>query len=168
MENHTHSHARPQRDMSHIKGWGVDLDHKNRPAYPMEHTPPRLDNRPTHEPEQQHSDVTVFHSTERPSLTPVFGTTVPPKGLSGLIRSAAFKLSENDIRHWLMLLMADRVDMVEGLGADLLQGKVPNVFAEMGIKAEWEHNPAGLVKKAAIASAVVGLGYYLFKRRRDR
>ena len=41
----THSHAivRPKRDMSHIQGWGADLDHKDRPGYPMERTPPRLE-----------------------------------------------------------------------------------------------------------------------------
>ena len=32
-------------DFSHIKGWGSDLDHKNRPAYPMERKPPRLEGR---------------------------------------------------------------------------------------------------------------------------
>jgi hypothetical protein len=38
----------------------------------------------------------------------------------------------------------------------------------MGIKAEWKHNPAGLVKKAAIATAVVGTAVYLAKRRKQR
>src|SRR5690606_349093 len=28
---------------------------------------------------------------------------LPPKGLSGMIRRAAFRYSENDLRHWLML-----------------------------------------------------------------
>jgi hypothetical protein len=35
----------------------------------------------------------------------------------------------------------------------------------MGIKSEWEHNKAGLVKKAVIAGAVVGTAVYLMRRR---
>jgi hypothetical protein len=37
----------------------------------------------------------------------------------------------------------------------------------MGIKAEWEHNKAGLVRKAAIGAAVAGVAWYLLKRRRS-
>lgn len=48
---------------------------------------------------------------------------------------------------------------------DLAKGRVPNVLGEMGIKAEWQHNRVGLVKKAAVATAIVGIGYYLLKRR---
>ena len=39
------------------------------------------------------------------------------------------------------------------------------VLGEMGIKAEWEHNRAGLVKKAVLAGAVVGTAVYLMRRR---
>jgi hypothetical protein len=154
-------------DMAHIQGWGADLDRKNRPAVPMERTPPRLDFQPDHI-EQQQTDIAVFVSPERPSITPLFGTSVPPSGISGMIRAAAFKTTENDIRHWLLLILADRVNMVEGLVDDLSRGHVPNVLGEMGIKAEWKHNPAGLVKKAAVAGAVVGIAWYLMGRRRER
>jgi hypothetical protein len=85
-----------------------------------------------------------------------------------MIRRAAYKMTENDVRHWLMLLLADRVNVVEGIVDDLAHGKVPNLLGEMGIKAEWKHNPAGLVKKAAIATAVVGTAVYLAKRRKQR
>ena len=71
-----------------------------------------------HEPSEQPRTVKVFHSTERPGLTPVFGTSTPPSGVSGLIRGVAFRYSENDLRHWLMLLFADRVNVVEGLLED--------------------------------------------------
>ena len=151
-------------DMRHIQGWGADLDLKNRPAVPMEHIPPRLEHPAPAHIEQQQTDIPVFVSPERPSITPLFGTSVPPSGISGMIRAAAFKSTENDLRHWLLLLLADRVNMVEGLVDDLSRGHVPNVLGEMGIKAEWKHNPAGLVKKAAIASAVVGAAWYLMKR----
>jgi hypothetical protein len=171
--DHQNDHAmqprRPTREqLAHIQGWGVDLDHKNRPAVPMERTPARLIPEPKGPIEQQREDVEVFVSPERPGITPLFGTAQPPRGLSGMIRRAAYKLTENDVRHWLLLLVADRVNMVEGIGEDLARGHVPNVFAEMGIKAEWKHNPAGLVKKAAITTAVAGGIWYLMSRRSRR
>lgn len=164
-----HMPDRPVVDRAAIQGWGADLDRKDRPAVPMERTPPRLpENVRQHEPEQQLQDIEVFVSPERPGITPLFGTSTPPSGLSGWIRRAAYKLTENDIRHWLMLMLADRVNAVEGLGQDLSRGKVPNVLGEMGIKAEWQHNKAGLVKKAAVTTAVFGIGWYLLRRRSER
>jgi hypothetical protein len=156
------------RDLSHIQGWGADLDRKNRPAVPMERTPPRLEGVHWDQPEQQPMKVKVFHSPERPGMTPVFGTAQPPRGLSGLIRAAAFRTTEADVRHWLLLLLADRVNVVEGIGEDLMRGHIPNVLGEMGIRAELKHNPQGLVKKAAVTAAVLGIGYYLLSRRRSR
>ncbi|GAC1412204.1 MAG: hypothetical protein NVSMB6_14000 [Burkholderiaceae bacterium] len=164
-EHACHIQKRQKADLSHIHGWGADLDHANRPAYPMERTPPRLDNPPTGPLADQPVNMTVFHSIERPGITPVFGTSAPPTGLSGKIRAFAYKLSESDIRHWLLLLLADRVNVVEGIGEDLMNGKVPNVLAEMGIAAEFKHNPAGLARKAVVATAVIGASYYFLKRR---
>jgi hypothetical protein len=119
------------------------------------------------QPSPQQSNVKVFHSNERPGMTPVYGTTVPPSGLSGKMRELAFRYSENDIRHWLILLAADRVNVGEGLLSDLAHGHVPNIFAEMGGPAEWRYNRAGFVKKALIVSATVGVAVYLLRRRRE-
>ncbi len=165
---HTHPTRRSRAELEAIQGWGADLDRKDRPGVPMERTPPRfLDGKHWDQPEQQKQNIEVLVSPERPGLTPVFGTSAPPAGLSGMIRRAAFKLTENDIRHWLLLLVADRVNMVEGIGQDLSRGHMPNIFAEMGIKSEWRHNKAGLMRKAAVAAALVGLGYYLLQRQDD-
>jgi hypothetical protein len=153
-----------RRDMRHIAGWGADLDRKNRPAVPMERTPPRLPGGPVGTPSQQPQHMEILVSPERPHITPLFGTSVPPQGLSGMLRRAAFKLTENDVRHFMLLLMADRINVVEGLGQDLLDGKVPNILAEMGIKAEWQHNRAGLIRKVALGAAIGGLAYYLSRR----
>jgi hypothetical protein len=58
-------------------------------------------------------------------------------------------------------MMADRVNAVEGVVQDLAGGRVPNVFAESGWKAEWQHNRAHLVGrvllKTVAVSAVVGM-----------
>jgi len=168
--SHVHGAIAPRRptraQLAHIQGWGADLDRKDRPGVPMERTPPRFINVPDGDPKPQEERVEVLVSTERPGRTPLFGTVQPPSGLSGMIRRQAFKLTENDVRHWLLLLVADRVNMVEGIGEDLASGKIPNVLAEMGIKAEFQHNKAGLAKKVALGVAVVGTAVYLMKRRR--
>jgi hypothetical protein len=155
------------RETGHIQGWGADVDPANRPGYPMERTPPRLDNVHWDAPSQQQPRVKVFHSVERPGITPVFGTSTPPTGLSGMMRSVAFRFSENDLRHWLILLAADRVNVGEGVLSDLAHGHLPNVFHEMGLRAEWRYNRAGLVKKAVVASALLGAAIYLMRRRRN-
>ena len=156
-------------DHAHIVGWGADLDKKNRPAVPMERTPPRLTNPPLTDPSQQPVTVKVLTSTERPGITPIFGSPNPPSGVSGAMRSLAFKWSENDLRHWLLLRAADRVNMVEGIVEDLSKGVVPNVFAEMGIRSAWKHDRAGVVRKALIATAIVGVAVYqLQKPKRTR
>jgi hypothetical protein len=151
------------KDFSHIKGWGIDADPKNDPTYPMK--PHRTDaeqtgyswERPTLQPET----VEVLQSNERPNLTAVFGTSTPPSGLSGMIRRYAFKYSEGSWGHWIPLLLADRVNVVEGVIDDIRHGHVPNIFAEKGWKAEWKHNPKGLVTKVAttvlVATALVAL-----------
>lgn len=159
---------RPSRqELQHINGWGADLDHKDRPGVPMERTPPRFIHQPEGELPQQAERVEVLVSPERPGITQLFGTGQPPSGLSGMIRRLAFKSTENDLRHWLLLLLADRVNVVEGIADDLARGHIPNVLGEMGIKAELKHNPAGLAKKALITTAVVGGVWYLLKRRSE-
>ncbi|MCC2974369.1 hypothetical protein [Massilia sp. IC2-476] len=167
MDYDLNRHSPPVEQLQRIPGWGSDLDKKNRPAVPMERTPPRFIHVPQGQPVQQAQTVEVFCSPERPGITPIFGTAEPPKWLSGAIRRLAYKLPENDLRHWLMLIAADRVNMVEGIVEDLAQGHVPNVLGEMGIRSELRHNPAGLVRKALIATVVVGGFMALRKRRRS-
>ena len=116
---------------AHIPGWGVDLAHADRPAVPMERTPPRLDVPWSDPPPQQPMTVEVLKSVERPEHSRTFGTRLPPKGLSGVMRRAAFKRSENDVGHWLMLIAADRVNVVEGLAQDLKRS--PAKLAAVGI-----------------------------------
>jgi hypothetical protein len=159
-------HQIPREDLQRIPGWGSDLDRKDWPAVPMERTPPRFIHVSNGQPVQQAQTVEVFCSPERPGITPIFGTVQPPKGLSGMIRRAAYKLTENDVRHWLMLMLADRVDAVEGIVDDLRHGQVPNVLGEMGIRAELRHNPGGLARKALVATAVAGGAMYLLSHRK--
>jgi hypothetical protein len=144
------------KDPSQIKGWGVDADPKNDPTYPM-----RNRNDGEHagysweRPPQQPITVEVLHSNERPDVTAVFGTSTPPSGLSGVLRRIAFGYSESSYGHWLPLVLADRVGVVEGVLSDLKHGQVPNVFAERGWKAEWEHNRTSLVRRILVGVALV-------------
>ena len=160
--------ARPfdRSRVAHIPGWGADLEKSQRPAVPMERRPPRLANAPIPRPARQSDDGDVLHSTERPGLTPVFGTTAPPRGMSGGMRRWAFRYAENDLRHWLMLLAADRVNVVEGLLSDLGRGHVPNLAAEMGWRAEVKHNPVGAARKVAVVAAAAGLLWWWYRRDR--
>jgi len=166
---HTENTNPLSRQLAHpadVHGWGADLDRENRPAVPKERTPPRLANPPWDKPPAQPQHVKVLHSNERPGITPVFGTSTPPSGVSGKMREFAFRFSENDIRHWLTLLAADRVNVGEGLLSDLAEGHIPNIFAEMGGPAEWRYNRTGFLKKALLVSAVAAAAVYMARRRR--
>ncbi|MBB1600424.1 hypothetical protein [Variovorax sp. UMC13] len=153
---------------AHIPGWGADLDHANRPAYPRERTPPRLEGVHWDQPSPQPERIEVLTSLEHPVRPPLFGTGPAPAGLSGSIRRYAFGFSENDVRHWLLLLFADRVNVGEGVLGDLARGHVPNLYAEMGGRAELRHNPIGVARKVALLAAVVGMVYVTRKRRSGR
>jgi hypothetical protein len=142
---------------SQLPGWNIDNDPENDPTYPMRtRTPDDHKGYSWERPTQQPINIEVLHSIERPNVTAVFGTSVPPSGLSGVIRRFAFKYSENSYLHWLPLLVADRVNVVEGIIDDLAHGHVPNIFAEKGYKTEWKHDRAGLIIKLATAAALVG------------
>jgi hypothetical protein len=43
-------------------------------------------------------------------MPPVFGTAVPPRGLSGAIRLLAYRLPDHYPSHWFLLMIGDRVD----------------------------------------------------------
>jgi hypothetical protein len=106
-----------------IPGWGADLDRANRPAVPMERTPPRLEGVHWEQVPPQPQRVEILKSTEHFTMPPVFGTSAPPHGVSGWMRRCAFHHSENDLRHWLMLMAADRVDVVESAVCDAAKSR---------------------------------------------
>ena len=98
-----------------IEGWGVDRDPKARPGVPMELGPHPVGGAHWKEPTRQHSDVPVFKHKALKELTPVYGTAAPPKGLSGVIRKLAYESPTHKTKHWLLLMLADRVDVMEHL-----------------------------------------------------
>lgn len=56
-----------------------------------------------------------------------------------MFRRAAFRYSENDLRHWLMLMGADRVNVVEGMAGDVRRSpaKTALVVGGIGLAAWW-------------------------------
>lgn len=104
--------------------------------------------------QQQPRSVEVLQSNERPTLTRVFGTSVPPSGVSGMLRRYAFRFSEGSAGHWLTLILADRINAVEGIADDLRHGTVPNIFAERGWHAAWKYDRTNVIKKVAIGAAL--------------
>jgi hypothetical protein len=165
MENLSHIQSSPGIDTTAIKGWAVDADPENDPTYPMQmRTDDPHRGYTWKRPDQQPEEVEQLHSIERPNLSAVFGATVPPSGLSGMIRRRAFDYSENSYAHWLPLMLADRINMVEGVLSDLAKGHIPNFFSENGMKAEWKHDKTRVLTKVAIGAAAVGLLVWLAKR----
>jgi hypothetical protein len=151
---------------SSVAGWGSDLDPATRPGVPRDKAPDigvehlYIDITPQRPPHRIHK------STEHGQLTPVFGTSCPPKGLSGWLRDMAYRLSEGRPTRWMTLMFADRVDMVEGVVADLARLRPPNVVREMGLRSEWRYNRKRVVKAAAVAAALGAI--YLLTRRKWR
>ena len=78
----------PEQLRARIPGWGVDLDPADRPTVPRE--PRGLETGAHWElPEQQDEAATYGgpreRSVEHERLTPVFGTSCPPHGVSTVI-----------------------------------------------------------------------------------
>jgi hypothetical protein len=151
----------------HIPGWGIDADPENDPTYPMkvwngaDHQRLNYERAP-----QQPQRMEILKSIERPTITRVFGTSVPPTGLSGQLRRYAYKYSEATTAHWMTLILADRVNVVEGLIDDFKKGTVPNIFKERGWNAEWKYNRADLLQKVVTTLVVTTVVLSLFSSRR--
>lgn len=155
-------------DYKNIPGWGMDTDPENEPTYPMKNYTGDDHNRIHYERSpQQPLTVEILQSIERPAPTAVFGATVPPSGLSGVIRRYAFKNSEDRYRHWIPLILADRINMFEGLIDDIKHGYVPNMVKERGWAMEWKYNRVRFLEKIAItALATTAVVAWICKKRR--
>lgn len=124
-----------------IPGWGADLDPANRPAVPQEQFDPRASGAHWDFPERQPELWPRERSIEHKFLTPVFGTSCPPKGLSGVMRKLAYRrYSEARAAHWLILLASDRVDAVESHLRSFATLRPDNPVTQTGITSELTHH----------------------------
>ena len=151
-----------------IPGWGSDLDAARRPGVPRDKAPHLGAEHLYPSFPRQEPKFTIFKSTEHGQLTPVFGTSCPPSGLSGRLRAFGYRFSEGRLTRWLTLLFADRVNVVEGIVDDLAHGHIPNVPREMGLATEWRYNRQAFVTKTAITVGVAAVAYMAWRSYRTR
>ncbi|GGF28412.1 hypothetical protein [Flavobacterium limi] len=143
---------------SHIKGWGIDINPSNDPTYPI-----KKRNNAEHEgyvwerPQQQEETVEILQSVERPNITAVYGTARPPSGLSGMIRRLAYQYSESSYGRWLPLVLADRIQVAEGILEDFSKGYIPNIPKEIGMKSDWKYNKKAFFTKLTIGALLVAV-----------
>jgi len=160
------ANAHPRIDPATVVGWGVDADPENDPTWPMRDR--SGDDGPGMNwtrPQVQDADVEILQSVEHKSQPASVGTSTPPHGPSGTLRRQAFRFSESQWGHWLLLMLADRVNTVEGLFEDIGRGRMPNPLVEMGVvpRARSREAAAGTAFVAGVA--VVG-AILLLRRRR--
>lgn len=124
-----------------IPGWGADLDPADRPAFPREQ-PGIVTGAHWHLPVQQAETRPRERSVEHERLTPVFGTAQPLHGPAGAIRRLAYaRYSEGQTPHWMLLVLADRVDAFSAHVASLISRRPDQPFTQTGIAGEWGHRP---------------------------
>jgi hypothetical protein len=138
-----------------IPGWGVDLDPRDRPSVPKEQFDPGATGAhwgfPDRQPELRPRERSIEHAT----LTPVFGTSCPTKGLSGRLRRLAYaRFSEARAAHWLILLGADRIDTLESALTSAVTLRPDNPVAETGVVSEFSHR--GWTSRRGVRRADVG------------
>jgi hypothetical protein len=125
-----------------IPGWGADLDPADRHAVSRERFDPAASGAHWDFPDRQEERWPRERSIEHGTLPPVFGTTCPPKGLSGLIRRYSYRrYSEARAAHWLLLIAADRVDAIEAHLHSFVTAHPDNPITETGVLTEPAHHP---------------------------
>jgi hypothetical protein len=124
--------------------WGVDLDLSRRPGVPMMREPQPWPNTRYPPERQQGEPASPMHGRPNKELPPVFGTSTPLKGLSGVVRKLAYSLPDHKPSHWLLMLLGDRVDLWETRARRYLPVVVPLAalaFIGRSLLTETPHKP---------------------------
>jgi hypothetical protein len=100
---------------------GADLAPGARPGVPMEHQTRALTPTAPEQIEHMRPRRGLTHRKELRSMTPVFGTAQPLHGVSGMLRRVAYSTRETRAKHWMLLLLADRVNVLEHRLAKLVK-----------------------------------------------
>jgi hypothetical protein len=130
---------------------GYDRDPARRPGVPMHAPPSRATGAPDTEPVPQPGSGERTHRAGLDRPTPVFGTAQPLHGLSGILRRVAYDIPEHHARHWMVLMAADRIDVLEDRAGALLARPLEAIGA---------HGPARRVRAHPLpflAGAMTGL-----------
>jgi hypothetical protein len=116
--------------------WGVDLDPARRPGVPMQRTDPQPLPNTRYPPERQPGlPASPMHGRPNKQMPPVFGTSTPLKGLSGVVRRFAYRLPDHYPSHWLLKMLGDRVDFWEYRAKKYLPVVVPLVAVGLIVRA---------------------------------
>jgi hypothetical protein len=138
-DKRTPTEAREQL-RARIPGWGADLDPADRPSHPKLVYAPDTTGAHWDFPERQPEKRPRERSIEHAFVTPVFGTAQPLAGASGAIRRYSYaRFSEGRLAHWMLLVLADRVDAWEQHLRSFATLRPDNPITETGIKAEFTH-----------------------------
>jgi hypothetical protein len=117
------------------RGIGSDSSPLQRPGVPQEQQPPQpLASAHWLQPDRQQAseEPLVGHGL---TLTPVFSTALPTRGLSGVLRRVAYRVPDYKARRWLLLMAADRIDVLEHRPARLLKWGALLGLAGLGVAA---------------------------------
>jgi hypothetical protein len=102
-----------------------DLDPARRPGVPMHRPPQPWPNSRFPPARMQARPASLLHGRPHKQMPPVYSTAVPPRGVSGALRRAAYRIPDHDPNHWVMLLLADRVDAWGARGWKLVRAVAP-------------------------------------------
>jgi hypothetical protein len=153
-----------------IPGWGVDRDPHDRPSVPRLQYDPGSTGAHWEFPERQEERWPRERSIEHKFLTPVFGTSCPPHGVSGAIRRYSYRrFSEARAAHWLLLIAADRIDSMGSSVRSYLTLRPDNPITETGVLAEFRYHGVSSrkghdrvdVKHQALDPLIVGAPWLL-------
>jgi hypothetical protein len=145
----------PDQLRARIPGWGADLDPKDRPSVPKQQWQEGFSGAHWDFPERQTERWPRERSIEHAFLTPVFGTSCPPKALSGVLRKLAYRrYSEARAAHWLILIAADRVDAWESHLRSFATAHPDNPVTETGVLSEFRRH--GIRSRVGRGRADVG------------
>jgi hypothetical protein len=97
-------------NVAHPPWWGVDLDPERRPGRLRVRDPKPFPNTRFPPERQAGTPSAPKHGRPNKPMPPVFGTAQPPHGLSGAIRLFAARFPDHYPSHWLLKMLADRVD----------------------------------------------------------
>lgn len=135
---------------------GVDAAAERRPGVPMAAHPRPAAGAHWQRPERQPGSEHHLHHAGIERATPVVGTAQPLRGASGLIRRRAYRIPEHHARHWALLMLADRVDVLE----DRLGGSLGSRLRAAGLErigGRVERNPL------AALGIIIGAAWFLKK-----
>ena len=95
--------------------WAIDAGLENRPGVPRETEPHPVAGTHWTEPPNQTVTAPILIRSDLDRPTPVFSTALPPKGAIAQLRAIAYRIPDRFVRHWVLLLVADRMDALKNL-----------------------------------------------------